>query len=83
MTRKITLGILAMLAAFAVLLATGVALVRATLRVAQIASPAAHAAAALAELVFGAAALLAAAYVATRAAVAALATDTPPANLRS
>ena len=83
MPRKITLGVLAVVAASAVLLAAAVALVFATLRIERIASPAAHAAAAGAELIFGAAALLAAVYIATRIAVrvfarsAANATPTP------
>ncbi|MGB6545462.1 MAG: hypothetical protein WA871_03720 [Candidatus Acidiferrales bacterium] len=69
MTRKFTFGVLAMVAAFAALLATSVALVLVTLRIEHIASPTLRAAAAAAQLIFGAAALLAAVYVATRATV--------------
>jgi hypothetical protein len=73
MMRKITLGVIAMLAAFALLLAASMALIFATLRIERIAGPAARAAAAGGELIFGAAMLLAAVYVATRAAVFAFA----------
>jgi hypothetical protein len=69
MPRKIVLGALAVIAAFAVLLAAAVALVFATLRIERIAGPGPHAAAVGAELVFGAAALLAAVFMATRVAV--------------
>jgi hypothetical protein len=78
--QKIALGVLAVIAAFSVLLAAGVALVFATLRIERINSPAAHAAAVGAELVFGAAALLAAVYIATRIVVRAFASDAPPAT---
>jgi hypothetical protein len=71
--RKITLGVLAVIAAFAVLLAAAVALVFATLRIERIANPAPHAAAAGAELIIGAAVLLAAVYIATHIAVRAFA----------
>ena len=67
-----------MIAAFAVLLAAAVALVLATLRVERVAGPALHVAAASAELAFGAAALLMAVYIATRAAVAAFGADAAP-----
>ena len=69
MLRKIALGALAVIAAFAVLLAAAVALVFATLRIERIAGPGPHAAAVGAELVFGAAALLTAVFMATRIAV--------------
>jgi hypothetical protein len=75
MLRKIAIGALAVIAAFAVLLAAAVALVFATLRIERIASPAPHAASVGAELVFGAAALLAAVYIATRIAVRVFATS--------
>jgi hypothetical protein len=75
MLRKIAIGALAVIAAFAVLLAAAVALVFATLWIERIASPAPHAAAIGAELVFGAAALLAAVYIATRVAVRVFATS--------
>ena len=73
MPRKITLGVLAVIAAFDVLLAAAVALVFATLRIERIANPAPHAAAAGAELIIGAAVLLAAVYIATHIAVRAFA----------
>jgi Mn2+/Fe2+ NRAMP family transporter len=69
MTRKIVLAALAVVVAFAILLAAAAALVFATLRVERIANPLAHAAAAGAELIFGAALLLAGVYIATRFAV--------------
>jgi hypothetical protein len=75
MPRKILLGALAVIAAFAVLLAAAVALVFATLRVERIASPGPHATAVGAELVLGVAALLAAVYIATRVAVRVFATS--------
>jgi hypothetical protein len=80
MARYFTVGVLAILAAFAVLLAASVALVFTTLRIVRIASPATHAAAAGAEIVFGAAALLAAVYIATRVAVRAFAVSAAPAT---
>jgi hypothetical protein len=80
MARYFTFGVLAIGAAFAVLLAASIALVFATLRIVRIASPAAHAVAAGAEIVFGAAALLAAVYIATRAAVRAFAVSAVPAT---
>lgn len=69
MTRRIALGALAVVVAFAILLAAAVALVFATLRIERIANPFMHAAAASAELIFGAALLLAGVYIATRFAV--------------
>jgi len=81
MPRKIALGILAVIAAFAVLLAAAIALVFATLRIERIAGQGTHAAAVSVQLVFGAAALLAAVYIATRVAVRAFASGaTPTAN---
>jgi hypothetical protein len=73
MARKITLGVVAMLIEFAVLLSASIALIFATLRIDHIAAPVAHAFAASAELILGAAMLLVAAYIATRAAVLAFA----------
>ncbi len=67
--RRYTFGAMAVIVAFVILLATAVALVFATLRIERIANPLAHAAAAGAELIFGAALLLAGVYVATRFAV--------------
>ena len=78
MPLRIVLGAIAVIAAFTVLLAAAVALVLATLRVDRIAGAVLHAAAAGAELAFGAAALLAAVYVATRAAVSAFGGETAP-----
>ena len=52
--RRYTFGAMAVIVAFVILLATAVALVFATLRIERIANPLAHAAAAGAELIFGA-----------------------------
>jgi hypothetical protein len=73
MMRGITLGVIAMLAAFAVLLSASIALIFATLRIERIASPGLRATAAGAELIVGAATLLAVVYIATRIAVRAFA----------
>jgi hypothetical protein len=73
MMRKFTIGVVAMLAAFVVLLSASIALIFATLGIERIASPAARVAAAGAELVIGAAMLLAVVYVATRISVRAFA----------
>jgi hypothetical protein len=73
MMRKIALGVAAMAIAFAVLLSASITLIFATLRIERIAGPAARAAAAGAELIIGAATLLAAVYFATRIAVRAFA----------
>ncbi len=62
-------GALAIIAAFAILLAASIALVFATLRIERISNLAAHFAAAAAELIFGTAAILAAVYIATSAVV--------------
>jgi hypothetical protein len=77
MPRKIALGALATIVAFAVLLAAAAGLVRATMRVAQIASTPARIAAAGGELILGAAALLAAVYIATHLAVRVFANHAP------
>jgi len=69
MMRRFTFGALALIVAFVILLATAIALVFATLRIERIANPLAHAAAIGAELIFGAALLLAGVYIATRFAV--------------
>jgi hypothetical protein len=79
MTRKIALGVVAILIAFAVLLSASIALILATLRIDHIAGPAARAAAAGAELILGTAMLLAVVYIATRAAVVVFATPDVPA----
>jgi uncharacterized membrane protein YedE/YeeE len=77
MTRNSTFGVptggVAIVAAFALLLAVSVALVFAMLRIADISGFANHAAAAGAELIFGCGALLAAVFIATRIAVRAFA----------
>jgi hypothetical protein len=69
MMRRITFGAMAVIVAFVILLATAIALEFATLRIERIANPLAHAAAAGAELILGAALLLAGVYIATRFAV--------------
>jgi hypothetical protein len=76
MPRKIALGALATIVAFAVLLAAAAGLVRATMRVAQVASTPARIAAAGGELILGAA-LLAAVYIATHLAVRVFANHAP------
>jgi hypothetical protein len=78
MAPKITLGVVAMLIAFAALLSASIALIFATLRIDRIAGPAARAAAAGAELILGAAMLLVVVYIATRAAVFAFAATANP-----
>jgi hypothetical protein len=74
----IVAGAAAIVVAFAVLLAASIALVFATLRIERIASPGAHVIAVCAELIFGAAALLIAVYIAARAAVSAFAVSAAP-----